>query len=100
MLNKYAVITGPNSPSHNKLTNGTDDAPDLDKLSTNCSFVLTHDICSISLFFIAYFIAPMSIPKSFSVMYLFEAKASQSDLLSVTLLLLVSFALTHHKVIH
>ena len=68
----------------NKLTNGTDAAPDLVKLSAGCSFVLTHNICSISLFFISSFNTPMSICKRFSVTYVFEAKSMQNDILSLT----------------
>ena len=47
ILNKYVATAGLNSSSLNKLTNGTDVAPDLFKLSANCSFILTHDICNI-----------------------------------------------------
>ena len=82
-MNKYAVTPEANSPPSNKLTKGTGDAPDLVKLSANCLLVLTHDICSISLFFITPFNTPMSIRKRFSVTYLCETKASQSDLLSL-----------------
>ena len=46
----------------------------------NCTFVLTHDICLILLFFIASFNVPMSVHKCFSVMHLFEAKTLQSNL--------------------
>ena len=46
--------------------------------------IWSNDICSISLFFIGSFDAQMSIRKHFSVTYLYEAEAWQSNLLVVT----------------
>ena len=81
ILNRYAVTAGSNSPSHSKLTNGTDDPPpppphpslpEFVKLSANCSFVLTHDICSILLFFIASL--KFSVPKDIQCTSKVQAK--------------------------